>query len=164
MVDVLGISKIQLGLLATIGNAASMVGALLFGRYLRRYPLKRLLNVAIGIGVAGTLAYYGLVGWWSAAALAVVVSLITMVAFLATMDLAARSVPTHPEGTFFAALMSVSNIGTTGSAWVGGQLYDLVGLNWLIAISAATTAACWLLVPWVRVESLAAPETPATRG
>jgi predicted MFS family arabinose efflux permease len=53
--------------------------------------------------------------------------------------------------------MSVSNIGTTGSAWVGGQLYDLVGLRWLIAISAATTAACWLLVPWMRLGDAPAP-------
>lgn len=152
MVDVLGITKIQLGLLATIASGASMVGAILFGRYFRGYPIKRLLNVAVGIGVAGTLAYYGLVGWWSAVVLNATVSLVTMVAFLATMDLAARAVPTHAEGTFFAALMSVNNIGTTGSAWLGGWLYDLVGLGWLIAISAAATAACWLLVPWVRTD------------
>src|SRR4029453_14125795 len=137
-----------------IGSGASMVGAILFARYFRGYPLKRLLNLSVGVGVAGTLAYYGLVGGWSAVALNVVVSLVTIIAFLATLDLAARAVPFHAEGTFFAALMSVSNLGTTGSAWLGGWLYDLVGLSWLIAISAAATAACWLLVPWVRVESL----------
>jgi predicted MFS family arabinose efflux permease len=47
--------------------------------------------------------------------------------------------------------MSVMNLGTTGAQWVGGHLYDWVGLSWLILISAATTAACWALVPWVRV-------------
>jgi MFS family permease len=169
MIDVLGITKIQLGLLATIGSAASMAGAFLFGRYLRGYPLRRLLNLAVAIGVAGTLAYYGLVGWWSAVALGATVSLVTIMAFLATLDLAARAVPTHAEGTFFAALMSVNNVGTTGSAWLGGLLYDRVGLNWLIAISAAATAACWLLVPWVRVDGGAGTPRPAapegaTRG
>jgi BT1 family len=157
MVDVLGISKIRLGLLATIGSGASMLGAAIFARYFRGAPLKRLLNLAVGVGVAGTLAYYGLVGWWSAVLLQATVGLVTIVAFLATMDLAARAVPAHAEGTFFAALMSVNNLGTTGSAWLGGRLYDVVGLQWLIAISAATTAACWLLVPWVRPESLSAP-------
>ncbi len=137
-----------------------MVGAFLFGHYFRGYPLKRLLNLSVGVGVAGTLAYYGLVGWWSAVALNVVVSLATMVAFLATLDLAARAVPSHAEGTFFAGLMSVSNLGTTGSAWLGGWLYDIVGLSWLIASSAGATAACWLLVPWVKAETLEAP----TRG
>ncbi len=160
MVDVLGISKIQLGLLATIGSGASMLGAALFARYFRGAPLKRLLNMSVGIGVAGTLAYYGLVGWWSAVLLQATVSLVTMVAFLATMDLAARAVPAHAEGTFFAALMSVNNLGTTGSAWLGGRLYEIVGLQWLIAISATSIAACWLLVPWVRPESLSAPSPP----
>jgi MFS family permease len=152
MVDVLGISKIQLGLLATLASAAAMTGAVLFGRYAKGRPLRQLLNLAVGIGVAGTLAYYGLVGWWSAVALSVTVSLVSVVALLATLDLAAQAVPAHAEGTFFALLMSVSNIGTTGSTWLGGKLYDLVGLNWLIAISAAATAGCWILVPWMRVD------------
>ena len=52
--------------------------------------------------------------------------------------------------------MSVGNLGTTGSEWLGGQLYDLIGLPWLIAVSAAATATCWLLVPWTRI--------PAPRG
>jgi MFS family permease len=151
MVDVLGITRIQLGVLASLASGAAMLGAMVFGRYATRLPPRVLLNLAIAIGVAGTLAYYGLVGWRSAVALTVVVGFISAVALLATLDLAARSVPRRAEGTFFAALMSVNNLGTTGAAWVGGHLYDLVGLNWLIAISAAATAACWLLVPWVRI-------------
>ncbi len=153
MIDVLGISKIQLGWLETLSSGGALVGAILFGRYLKAVPLGRLLSLAVAIGVAGTLAYYGLVGWWSAVALGITVSLVTMVASLATLDLAARAVPPRAEGTLFAALMSVNNIGTTGATWLGGQLYDVMGLNWLIAISAATTAACWLLVPWLRTET-----------
>ena len=76
--------------------------------------MRRVLNVAVAIAVAGTLAYYGLGGWWSAAALALGVGVVTAIAMLATRDLAARAVPSHPEGTFFAALMSVSNLGTAG--------------------------------------------------
>lgn len=161
MVDALGISKIQLGVLSTLGSAGALVGAVLFGRWAPGVPLRRLLYVAVAVGVAGTLAYYGLVGWWSAVALNVTVSLVSMIALLATLDLAARAIPAHAEGTFFAALMSVNNLAATGAEWLGGQLYDLVGLRWLIAISAATTAACWLLVPWVRVEG---PAGPVTRG
>jgi predicted MFS family arabinose efflux permease len=151
MVDVLGITKIQLGVLESLGSGAAMLGALAFGRYARRIAPRRLLNVAIAVSVSGTLAYYGLVGWWSAVALTVWVSFVNAIALLATLDLAARAVPAHVEGTFFAALMSVSNLGTSGGEWLGGQLYDLIGLPWLIAGSAAATAACWLLVPWMRL-------------
>jgi predicted MFS family arabinose efflux permease len=156
MVDALGITKIQLGVLASLGSGAAMLGALVFGRYATRLAPRPLLNLAVAIGVAGTLAYYGLAGWRSAVTLSVLVSFVSAVALLATLDLAARAVPRHAEGTFFAALMSVSNLGSTGAEWFGGQLYDLVGLNWLIAVSAVTTAACWLLVPWMRF-----PEPPA---
>jgi MFS family permease len=155
MVDTLGITKIQLGVLASLGSGAAMLGAVVFGRYATRLALRPLLNVAVAIGVAGTLAYYGLVGWWSAVVLTLTVSFVSAVALLATLDLAARAVPRHAEGTFFAALMSVSNLGSTGGEWVGGQLYALIGLPWLIAVSAAATAACWLLVPWMRM-----PESP----
>jgi MFS family permease len=164
MVDVLGITKIQLGMLATLGSGAAMLGALVFGRLAPRLPLRRLLDLAIGVGVTGTLAYYGLVGWWSAVGLTVAVSFVSAVALLATLDLAARSVPAHAEGTFFAALMSVTNIGTTGSAWLGGRLYDWVGLGWLILISAATTATCWLLVPWMRLPPGPAPPPASGPG
>lgn len=162
MVDALGITKVQLGVLSSLANGAAMLGAIVFGRYASRLPRQRLLNLAILFGVAGTLAYYGLVGWWSAAALSVTVAFIGAIASLATLDLAARAVPRFAEGTFFAALMSVSNIGTTGAAWVGGQLYDLVGLNWLIAISAASVATCWALVPWMRlVDGAPGPASPS---
>jgi predicted MFS family arabinose efflux permease len=120
-----------------------------------------LLNVAIGLGVGGTLAYYGLVGWWSAVALTVSVSFVSAIALLATLDLAAQAVPVQAEGTFFALLMAVANLGTTGGEWLGGQLYDRIGLAWLIAVSAAATAACWLLVPWIQIPAPHSTDTSA---
>ena len=136
-----------------------MLGALVFGRYATRLAPKPLLNLAVLIGVTGTLAYYGLVGWWSAVALTVVGQLRLRHRAAGDARPGGAGGPPARRGHFFAALMSVNNLGTTGAAWVGGYLYDLVGLNWLIAISAAAMAACWLLVPWVRI-----PEPPNSLG
>jgi predicted MFS family arabinose efflux permease len=58
--------------------------------------------------------------------------------------------------------MSIANLGTAGSAFVGGRLYDWLGLRPLILVSALTTAACWLIVPLIRIGSnpeVLAPET-----
>lgn len=151
MIDGLRFSKMSLGTLLSLGSAGSIAGAFLFGRYFRHMPLRRLLNLSVGLGVASTLAYWGLVGWWSAVVLAVVTGASTMVALLAILDLAARSCPEKAEGTFFAALMSVFNASSIGSANLGGRLYELVGLRWLILISAAATALCWLVVPLLRI-------------
>ena len=150
-VDTLGFTRFQLGVLETVDSAGALAGALLFGLYLSRVPLARLLTWSVAAGVAGTLAYLGLVGWWTAVTLGVVVSLAGMVAQLATLDLAARAVPPGAEGTLFAALMAVSNLGTSGSTYLGGQLFDVVGLSWLIVISAAATGACGLLIPRLRL-------------
>lgn len=151
IIDTLKFSKMSLGMLLSLGSAGSILGAFLFGRYLRHVRLQRLLNISIGIGVASTLAYWGLVGWWSAVILTLVTGASTMVAILAILDLAARSCPDKAEGTFFSALMSVYNLSAIGSANVGGRLFELVGFRWLILISGAATAICWVVVPWLRV-------------
>jgi predicted MFS family arabinose efflux permease len=162
LVDNLGFSKIFLGTLDSLGSAAAIVGAAIFGKICRRLPMRRLLNLSIAIGVASTLAYWGLVGPRSAIALTVGTGAISMIASLATYDLAARSCPDRAEGTFFAALMSIANIGTAGSAFVGGRLYDWLGLNPLILVSGLATAACWLIVPLIRIDSPPSPPESAT--
>ena len=151
LVDTLKLSKISLGTLGSLGSAAAIAGAFLFGRYFRRLPIRPLLNVSVAIGVASTLAYLGLAGWWSGVVLTLVTGASTMIAVLATLDLAARSCPDRAEGTFFAALMSINNLAGIASAYVGGKLFEAVGLRDLILISAAATAVCWLVVPLVRL-------------
>jgi MFS family permease len=152
LVDNLGFSKIYLGTLDSLGSAAAILGAAMFGKICQRLPMRSLLNLSVTIGVISTFAYWGLVGHWSAAALTMGTGAISMIATLATFDLAARSCPDRAEGTFFAALMSIANIGTAGSAFVGGKLYEWIGLSPLILVSGLATAACWLIVPLIKID------------
>ena len=165
MVDRLGFPKIFLGTLDSLSSAAAILGASIYGRISQRMPMRRLLNLSVGIGIAAAFSYWGLAGRWSAVALALGNGLVTMIASLATFDLAARSCPDKAEGTFFAALMSIANIGTATSQFLGGRLYDWLGLNWLILLSGLATAACWLIVPLIRLDDPATmpgsdPEIP----
>src|SRR3989442_6311233 len=87
-----------------------------------------------------------------------------MIAQLALLDLAAKSCPKRVEATFFALLMSVNNGGSQLSQNVGARLYDGLGYEPLVLISAAFTAAAWFLVPLVkidRIEAKAPGEAPA---
>ena len=120
MVDVLGITKIELGVLASLASGAAMLGALVFGRHATRLAPRPLLNLAIAIRVAGTLAYYGLTGWWSAVTLTVVVGFISAVALLATFDLAARAVPRRAEGLLRRAHVREQPRHHGRRLWVGG--------------------------------------------
>src|SRR5262249_61416199 len=62
--------------------------------------------------------------------------------------------PRHAEGTFFAVLMSVCNLGTQGSQVTGGYLYDWIGYTPLVLISAVMTGAAYFLLPLVNIPEI----------
>jgi hypothetical protein len=119
-------------------------------------PLTRLINISIGIAVAGTLAYLVYRDAWSALVIDISFGCIGMITQLALLDLAAKSCPRHIEATFFALLMSVYNGGTQLSQNVGARLYDSLGYTPLVLISAVFTALAWVLVPLVRIDRIEA--------
>jgi hypothetical protein len=52
--------------------------------------------------------------------------------------------------------MSVYNAGMQGSQWLGGHLYDAIGVERLVLISTVTTALIWLIVPLVPIDAIEA--------
>jgi predicted MFS family arabinose efflux permease len=147
--DVLHFSKVFIGTLGAITNAAGIVGAVLFFLYYAQLPLRRLLSVAVGLGVISTLGYIGLVGPKSALLISIFFGVINQFTHLAVLDLAARTCPARAEGTVFALLMATLNFGKTGGTALGGWLYDHNGFSLLIIISAAFTACCWGILPFL---------------
>lgn len=154
--DVLGFSQRFIGLLSALGSAAAVVGAVVYAPLSRRFPLRFLINVTIGLGVVGTLAYLGYRDAASALIIDILFGGVGMITQLTFLDLAAKGCPRRVEATFFALLMSVFNGGAQGSQVIGGYLYDGLGYRPLIAISAASTALAWLLVPLVRIDQIEA--------
>lgn len=154
--DVLGFSQTFIGVLASLGAAASIAGAWAYARLSRRFSLERLIVWSIGAGVLGMLAYLVYRGPASAVVITVVFGAIGMTTQLAFMDLAAKACPRRAEATFFALLMSVHNFGMRSAEWTGANLYDWLGYAPLVLISAAFTAAAWLLVPLVPIDAVQA--------
>jgi MFS family permease len=154
--DVLGFSQQFIGHLAALGSLAAVAGAVVYAPLSRAVPLRRLVNLSIGLGVAGTFVYLGYRGPWAAVLIDTVFGAVGMITQLAFLDLAAKSCPRRVEATFFALLMSVYNGGTQGSQIVGGHLYDQLGYAPLVVISAGFTALAWLLVPLVEIDRIEA--------
>src|SRR2546426_4019409 len=154
--DTLKFSQQFIGLLGSLTAGAAIVGAAAYAPLSRRYPLRRLIEWSIGVGVVGTLAYLLYNDWKSAMIIDITFGGLSMIVQLAFLDLAAKACPPHAEGTFFALLMSVYNFGVQGSQVAGGYLYDWIGYTPLIIISAAFTAAAWLLVPLVKIDRIEA--------
>jgi predicted MFS family arabinose efflux permease len=160
--DVLGFSQTFIGVLSSLGAAASIAGAWAYARLSRTFSLKRLIVWAIGGGALGMLAYLVYRGPASAVGITVVFGAIGMTTQLAFMDLAAKACPRRAEATFFALLMSVHNLGMRSGEWTGANLYDWLGYAPLVLISTAFTAAAWLLVPLVPIDAIqAAAQAPS---
>jgi MFS family permease len=152
--DTLKFSQQFIGLLGSLAAGAAILGAFVYAPLSRRTSLQRLVVLSIGAGVVGTLAYLFYVDWRSALVIDTLFGGIGMIVQLAFLDLAAKACPRHAEGTFFALLMSVYNLGVQGSQVTGGYLYDIVGYTPLVLISAAMTGLAWLLLPFVNIPQI----------
>jgi predicted MFS family arabinose efflux permease len=162
--DVLGFTQTFIGVLSSLGAAASIAGAWAYARLSRTFSLKRLIVWAIGAGALGMLAYLVYRGPASAVIITVLFGAIGMTTQLAFMDLAAKACPRHAEATFFALLMSVHNLGMRSGEWTGANLYDWLGYAPLVLISTAFTAAAWLLVPLVPIDAIQAAAQESSRS
>ncbi len=157
--DVLGFSQRYIGMLGSVAAVASVIGALLYAPISRRVRLRPLINIAIGLSVLTTLAFLLYRGPYSALLIQLLSGGTGMITQLALLDLAAKACPKRVEATFFALLMSVFNVGTQLSQNVGAYLYTFMGegaaaYTWLVLISTLATAAVWLLVPLVHIETI----------
>lgn len=153
-VDTLHFSQAFIGILGAIGSAGQVLGAIAYGKFFAKRPLKQQLAFSIVTGTIGTLAYLLLLTPTAySQAIAIGINLVfgaaAMIATLSTLTLAAQACPPKAEGFTFAALMSVTNAFTQISAIIGARLYVDVfhSLTPLILVSAGFTFACFLLLP-----------------
>jgi predicted MFS family arabinose efflux permease len=154
--DVLHFSQRFIGMLTSLQAGTGIVGALIYAPVSRRVPLKRLIVVSIGLGVASTLGYLCYRGPISAVVVDGLWGAVGMIVQLSVLDLAAKACPKKVEGTFFALFASVYNGSVQLSTNLGSRLYDTLGFTPLVLISAALTALAWLLVPVVEIDRLEA--------
>jgi len=154
MTDDLKFSQEYIGILGSINSAGWIAGALLYRRFLKGISARALLNLSIALGIVATCAFLLL---WSeplAAAINFLSGIATMIAFVATLSLAADYCPPRSEGFAFAALMSVTNLTGAVSENLGSFLYEQFfqrQLPPLILVSAAFTALAFAFVPLLRL-------------
>jgi MFS family permease len=154
MTDDLKFSQQYIGILGSINSAGWIAGALLYRRFLRGITAKALLNLSILLGTLTTGAFLLLWSESSAAAINFFSGVAGMIAFVATLTLAADYCPQRSEGFAFAALMSVTNFAAALSENTGSFLYEHLfrrQLDPLILVSAAFTALAFAFVPLLRL-------------
>jgi MFS family permease len=154
MTDELKFSQEYIGILGSISSAGWIVGALVYRRYLKGITAKALLNLSIALGIAATLAFLLLRSEVLAAAINFFNGFASVIAFVATLSLAADYCPQRSEGFAFATLMSVTNFTAALSENMGSFFYEHLfhrQLDPLIVVSAAFTAVAFAFVPFLRL-------------
>jgi len=150
--DVLHLDKTFIGFLGAVEGVFGVAMALVYPFLCRRWPLRRLIVVAVGVNASATLLYlrytpttapfiHALVGTSGGACLAFME--------LSLMDLAVRSTPRGCEALGFALMMSVRNFAIALNDVLGSQLMDRyhVSFTSLILTNALTTMAVLVCAP-----------------
>jgi MFS family permease len=154
MTDDLKFSQEYIGILGSVSSAGWIAGALLYRRFLKGITAKTLLNLSILLGTLTTAAFLLLLDEATAALINFFSGFAGMIAFVATLTLAADYCPQRAEGFAFAALMSITNLSAALSDNVGSFLYEHLfdrHLDPLILVSAAFTALAFAFVPMLRL-------------
>jgi predicted MFS family arabinose efflux permease len=154
MTDDLKFSQEYIGILGSISSAGWIAGALLYRRFLKRITARALLNLSILFGTLTTAAFLLLLDEATAAVVNFCSGIAGMIAFVATLTLAADYCPQRAEGFAFAVLMSITNFSAALSDNMGSFLYEHLfdrHLDPLILVSAAFTALAFAFVPMLRL-------------
>lgn len=141
--------KIWIGSLGTIGTVFGIAGSIIYYKFSQRLKIKKWLYVSVFLGALTTLSYlyYTPV---TAVIYDVLYSFMGMFIFLMLMDFMARNTVKGLEATSFALLCSISNLALTASNLSGAFLLPIVGLKWLIVLSALTSFLCLFLIDKIK--------------
>jgi len=149
--DVFKWGKVWIGALGSIGTVFGIVGALLYFKFSQKIQsrIKIWLFFSVLLGAVTTLSYL----YYTPATAVIydiVYSLMGMFIFLMLMDFMARNTIKGLEATSFAFLCSVSNLAMVSGNLSGATLLPLIGLKWLIVISAFTSFLCLPLISKIK--------------
>ena len=114
--------------------------------------MKKLLYFSVIFGGISTLWYLWIPNQWWLLAYSIILGTVGAVSHLVLLAYVAKTTPKGYEAIVFAMLCSVLNLGAMGSGYIGGLLYDMIGFNTLVIISAIFTFACLFFIPHLKLE------------
>lgn len=160
-VDKLKFDGTFFGILQAVAAGTAFVTSMIFAKWIDRIPVRKFMVTVVLIGVVFILSnlVYFVPAVIQNPSGARMIALVTRVPFalfdalviLTLMNLAARISPQFAGGSIFALLMSFYNLGQVGSDILGGLLFGLVGLKWLIVISAAFSLLTLFVLPFLAI-------------
>ncbi|HVX11016.1 MAG TPA: MFS transporter [Pirellulales bacterium] len=163
MTEALGYSDGFYGNTVSLIAVGALVASICYGLYCRRMPMRWQVHVSILAGIFSSWVYWALGGESSATIVSVVSGFSYMTGNMVLVNLAARACPEDTPATLFAIFMALCNVGSATGTWLGGVIYEhgkvhwstIASFNLLVFVAGATTAACWMLMPFLPERLLA---------
>jgi predicted MFS family arabinose efflux permease len=158
----LGFKETFLGSLISLGWIGVMVTTVFYAKWLSKCEPKRILEWAVLLNAVNIFSTLLIRDEKTALLLVFFGGVLGCLTLLPIMSVSA--VLTHRsgvEGTLFAVLMSVHNLGQIGFGFLGGKIYHVVGLYTLIIGAGLASLACLLIVRQLRfVHKVTLPPEP----
>ena len=127
------------GFIFSIGSVGSLLGAILYQNVLKDYPFRDLLFwTQLLFGLSGMLDLilvfrlnlkYGISDYFFIVIDESVYQMIGRLKWMPLLVLSAKLCPSGIEGTFFALLMSIDNVGILSATWGGGFLLHVLNVT-----------------------------------
>jgi len=144
-------SKQFIGTMDTVSAGVGLLGAWAYFHCSKKLNLRKWLIASVFIGAVTTLCYLYFTPQ-TAIAYNVIFSVVGMFISLLILDFMAQNTKKGLESTSFALLCSVSNLAATCNGFAGSFLFPIIGLQWLIVISALTSFICLPIIPYLKGE------------
>lgn len=169
MTDFMGFSEEFYGDTMSLIAMGSLAACVSYGCYCRRVPMRRLVHLAVVLGVASTWGYWCLADRTSAVVISLLTGFVYMTASMILVDLAARACPIAAAGTLFAVFMATCNTSSAVTTWLGGTIYQAVGEHGdyeqgfatVVALGGLFCASSWWAIRFLPAHLLGLPPSTA---
>ena len=149
--DYLKLSLEFIAFLQFIKYGTALIGSLAYIYLCRKYPLRTLLYFGVTLSVLSAFCYLGYNSKLGAVLVESAAGLGTGMAFLAILDLLARSTPKGCEALGYALIFSFGNISLQMSDVLGASWFEKFGNSFtpMVWINSGTTALVLLAIPFL---------------
>jgi len=143
-------SKQFIGITETLYAGFGILGAWIYFHYSKKLNLIRWLTASVFISATLILCYL-IFTPITAIIYRTLFSIVEMFIYLLVLDFMAQNTKSGLESTSFALLCSISNLAATCNGFAGSFLFPIIGLQWLIIISALASFICLPIIPHLKL-------------
>lgn len=147
----MGVSKMFVGLLGSVGTVFGLLGYILYFKFGSKFSLKRILFYSLIFSAISNLFYLYIPTQWHIMGYHIIFGAFSGICFMAIMTFMSNITPKGVEATLFACVTALANLCSNGSGILSGILYDNWGYSLTVIISSILTVFCLFFIPFLKI-------------